>query len=264
MFRLSLVHFACALVLPATLHGQITVAGSTVHEFTAAPGSVHGGSVSLVNPTDRVQRARVYATDYLYFADGTSRFDPPGTLARSNAAWVQLAAQEVVLPPGGTAAVAYSIQVPRSDTLSGSFWSLLMVESVEGGASGGQPGRPGVGIKPTVRYGIQVVSHVEETGTRKMSLVSGALAASDSGAALDLEIANVGSRATRFDVTTEIYDAEGVARGRFQQSRGLTYPGTSLMHRVELGRLPAGTYRAVVVIDAGDGALAGAHYTLRI
>jgi len=48
-----------------------------------------------------------------------------------------------------------------------------------------------------------------------------------------------------------------------QDSRGLTYPGTSLMHRVELGKLPQGTYRAVVVIDAA-GSLTGAQYTLQL
>lgn len=255
---------AIALTLTAArLSAQISVQGSTIHEFDVPLGGVRIGTVAITNSSPTPQVARVYLVDYLFFADGTSRFDAAGSLPRSNADWIQLAARDVTVPAGATVPVSYTVRVPNADTLSGSYWSVIMVEAA------GAPGtseRGGVALTAKLRYGVQVVTTVANSGTRRLTVKSGKLVAGTDGRgpALDLEIDNTGERATKFDVTTELYDSDGVVRARVQQSRGLTYPGTSLMHRVELGKLPSGTYRAVVVIDAGGGSLTGAEYTLKL
>ena len=221
------------------------------------------GTISILNASPTPQVARVYLTDYLFFADGTSRYDRPGSVPRSNADWIQLGAQDVTIPPGATVPISYTIRVPASDSLTGSFWSIIMVEAA---GAPGPSARAGIGLSTVVRYGVQVVTHLHDSGQRKLTIRSGKLAPSADGAgvALQLEIANTGERATKFDVTTEVFDSTGTVRTRSQQSRGLTYPGTSLMHRVELGQLVRGSsYRAVVVLDAGSGNLSGAQYTLK-
>jgi hypothetical protein len=246
----------------ARLSAQVSVQGSTIHEFDAAPGATRIGSIPVTNTSPSAQLVRLYLTDYLFFADGTSRYDQPGSVPRSNAEWVQLGARELTVPPGATVPVPYTVRVPGNDSLSGSYWSLVMVEGV--GAQGASV-RAGVGLTAKIRYAVQVVTHLPNTGLRSVTVKSGKLVTVEGrGPALELEIANTGDRATKFDVTTELYDSGGTVRGRFQQSRGLTYPGTSLTHRVELGSLPPGTYKAVVVIDAGSGSLTGAEYTLKL
>jgi hypothetical protein len=216
-----------------------------------------------MNASATPQVARIYLTDYLFFADGTSRYDKAGSVPRSNAQWIQLGAQEVTVPPGATVPLSYTIRVPSVASLTGSYWSVIMVE-----ASGapGPAARAGLALSTVVRYGVQVVTHLHDSGERKLTIRSGKLApgANGVGVALQLEIANTGERATKFDVTTEVFDSTGTVRTRAQQSRGLTYPGTSLMHRVELGDLTRGSsYRAVVVLDAGSGNLSGAQYELK-
>jgi hypothetical protein len=137
---------------------------------------------------------------------------------------------------------------------------------VEGAGVPGPAARAGIGLSTVVRYGVQVVTHLHDSGQRRLTIKSGRLApgANGVGMALQLEIANTGERATKFDVTTEVFDSTGTVKARAQQARGLTYPGTSLMHRVELGQLNRGSsYRAVVVLDAGSGNLSGAQYTLK-
>jgi hypothetical protein len=246
----------------STLSAQVSVQGSTVHEFDAPPGAIRTGSIPVSNTTARPQIARIYLSDYIFFADGTSRFDPPGSLRRSNSRWIQLSAQELTIPPGATVPVSYTVRVPNVDSLTGSYWSMVMVE---GAGAPGPTTQRGVGLTATVRYGVQVVTHLPKEGTRRVAITSGKLSPdSGRGPVLDLEIQNTGERATKFEVTTELYDSEGTVRARRQQSRGLTYPGSSLRHRVELGRLPSGQYTAVVVLDAGDGNLTGAQYTLRL
>jgi hypothetical protein len=245
----------------AELFAQVSVQGNTVHEHDVAPGAIRTGLISITNASPNPQLARVYLSDYLFFADGSSRFDRAGSLPRSNAEWIQLGAQDVTLPPGATVPVSYTVRVPGNTTLTGSYWSVVMVEGM---ATPGASARGGVGLATTVRYAVQIVTHLPNSGVRRMALKSGKLGPDEGrGPVLHLEIANTGDRATKFDVTTEVYDDEGVVRARLQDSRGLTYPGTSLMHRVELGKLPQGTYRAVVVIDAA-GSLTGAQYTLQL
>jgi hypothetical protein len=253
-----------ASVLTAqTLRAQISVQGSTVHEHDAAPGAVRTGMIAITNASPNPQVARVYLTDYLFFADGSSRYDSPGSVPRSNARWIQLGAQDVTIPAGATVPVSYSVRVPADDSLTGSFWSVIMVEGV--GIPGAPSARAGIGLSAKVRYGVQVVTHLMNTGQRSMTVRSGKLGpgAEGRGPELVLEIENTGERATKFDITTEVFDAEGAVRARVQQSRGLTYPGTSLIHRIELGNLSPGTYKAVVVIDAG-GSLTGAQYSLKL
>lgn len=243
------------------LAAQVSVQGSTVHELDATPGAVRVGTIPITNTSPRPQLARIYLTDYIFFADGSSRFDPPGSLRRSSAGWIQLGAQDITIPPGATVPVQYTVRVPGNDSLAGSYWSVIMVES----AAAPTTVTGGIGLAANVRYAVQVVTHLANSGARRLTIRSGRLGPDEGrGPVLNLEVANTGERATKFAVTTELFDDQGVVRARLQQSRGLTYPGASLMHRVELGRLPAGTYRAVVVLDAGGGNLTGAQYTLRL
>jgi len=262
-FNATLVVLCLAFGGGTPISAQISVQGNTVHEHDGAPGAVRMGTIAITNVSATPQLARIYLTDYLFFADGTSRYDRPGSVARSNADWIQIGAQDVTVPAGATIPVNYTIRIPATDSLNGSYWSVIMVEGV---GAPGPTSRTGMGLSTTVRYGVQVVTHLASTGERRLTVKSGKLApgANGAGVALQLEIENTGQRATRFDITTEVFDSAGTVRSRSQQSRGLTYPGTSLMHKVELGQLTRGAaYRAVVVIDAGGGNLSGAQYTLR-
>lgn len=246
----------------ASLSAQVSVQGNTVQEHDATPGAIRTGTIAITNTSPNPQVARIYLTDYIFFADGSSRYDPPGSLHRSNADWIQLGATDVTLPPGATVPISYTVRVPRIDSLTGSYWSLVMVENSAVPVASSR----GVGISANIRYAVQVVTHLQKSGVRRLTIKSGKLGPDVEGRGPDLvlEIANTGERATRFDVTTELYDSQGTVRARMQQSRGLTYPGTSLTHRVGFGKLPSGTYRAVVVIDAGTGSLTGAQYTLKL
>lgn len=242
-------------------HAQIAVLGNSVQEHEGTPGALLSGTIAVSNASDRPQVARLYLTDYQYSADGTSRFDAPGSTTRSSASWVQLSASEVLVPAGATIPVAYTIRVPAGDSISGSYWNVIMVET-KGPAKTGASAT-GVGLSASIRYGIQVVTSIVGSDDRRLTIRSGTLAADSTGSALALVIENAGTLATRFAVTTEIYDAGGAIVGRFEQQRGLTYPGSTLAHQVKLPQLAAGKYKAVVMIDAGNGSLSGAQYTLR-
>jgi hypothetical protein len=244
---------------------QIAVVGNTVEEHVSAPGDHYTGTIIVRNLTQQVQPVRIYQTDYLFYADGTSHFDEPGSNPRSNARWVTPGIRSLLVPAMGEMTVTYTVAVPANDSLSGSYWSTIMVEGApsEGGASSG--GRPQVGVGAVMRYAVQVATHINATGSRKVTFVNPRFLTNpaDSTQSFEVEVQNAGDRAYRPALWIEVYDEQGTLRFNKRQERGLLYPGTSLKQLFELGTLPHGTYRAVVFADSGEDAVFASQYTLK-
>lgn len=250
------------LVSPAL--AQIAVVGSTVEERVAAAGESYVGTIVVRNLTQQDQPVRIYQTDYLFFADGTSHFNEPGSSPRSNATWITPTVRSLLVAPQSEMTVTYTVTVPGGDTLSGTYWSAIMVEGAPTEAGRPSGGRPQVGVGSVMRYAVQVATHIRATGSRKVAFANSRfLTNPDSSQSFELEVLNAGERAYRPALWIEVYDQEGVLRANDRQERGLLYPGTSLKQVFALGRLPAGTYRAIVFADSGEDAVFASQYTLR-
>lgn len=251
----------------ARLPAQVAVLSSTVQERAASPGETYVGTIRVLNPTDQPQAVRVYQTDYLFSADGTSNYDAPGSTPRSNARWIAPSASHLVVPAGAEVTVTYTVAVPASDSLQGTYWSAVMVEGVPQApaiAEAAPVRRGSVGVGAVVRYAVQVATHLRGgTQTVRFSALH-ADSLADSSRAIELVVANAGGRGYRPVLWVELYDETGALRVRRQQDRGLLYPGTSLKQRFDLGRLPPGMYKAVVFADTGDDAVYAAPYRLRL
>jgi hypothetical protein len=242
---------------------QIAVVGSTVEEYTASPGQRYVGTIVVRNLTQQTQPVRIYQTDYSFFADGVSTFDSAGTMARSNAKWITPAVGSLLLPPAGEMSVTYTVEVP-SGSLTGTYWSAIMVEGAPTDAERSAPGQPQVGLGAIMRYAVQVATHIRDTGTRTVAFEhSTVLAHPDSAQRFELDVVNKGERAYRPALWIEVYDDKGALRANARQERGLLYPGSSLRQVFRLGRLPPGTYRAIVFADSGEDAVFASQFTLK-
>jgi hypothetical protein len=253
-----------ALLLPALASAQIAVVGSTVEERVAAPGETYTGAIVVRNQTRQPQPVRIYQTDYLFYADGTSHFDDPGTTPHSNAKWINPTMRSLVVPPGSEMTVSYSVNVPRDTSLVGTYWSMVMVEGAptEGGRS--STGRPQVGVGAVMRYAVQVATHIRTSGSRKVNFANSKfLTGADGSQSFELDVQNAGERAYRPALWIEVYDEQGALRANARQERGLLYPGSSLKQVFALGKLPRGTYRAVVFADSGEDAVFASQFTLK-
>ena len=243
---------------------QIAVVTSTVEERSAAPGETYVGTILVRNLTRQDQPVRIYQTDYLFYADGTSHFVGAATTPRSNAKWITPAVRSLRVPPSSEMTVTYTVKVPANDSLAGSYWSMVMVEGAPSEAGRPSGGRPQVGVGAQVRYAVQVATHIGTTGSRKVSFAkSRFLTNPDSTQAFELEVQNVGERAYRPALWIEVYDEQGVLKANVRQERGLLYPGTSLKQTFALGRLQHGSYRAIVFADSGEDAVFASQFTLK-
>jgi len=274
----SFVRFGVFLVATLVLAGlpytsasaQITVRGRLAHDTPAMPGQEITGSILVDNETMDIQQARVYQTDYLFFADGTNAYNEPGTSARSNARWVSWSPQAVTVPPNGSVTISYRIAVP-ADADPGSYWSMLMVEAIdpesaESTLGDEPPADREVGFRQVTRYGVQVAVHVSETEALKEVAFEGVhLVATEDGRTLfQADIVNTGAAMIRPDVYMRVFDQEGKEYGPFNGVQFRLYPGTSVRQRIALEGIPPGTYQAILVVDGGDDAVFGGQYELTI
>ncbi|MGH7680113.1 MAG: hypothetical protein ACRENU_16710 [Gemmatimonadaceae bacterium] len=254
-----------SMILPGRVLAQIAVVGSTVEERVSAPGETYLGTIVVRNPTSQDQPVRIYQSDYLFYADGTSHFLDPGTTKHSNAKWITPTVRSLLVPPMSEMTVSYTVRIPAMDSLVGTYWSTIMVEGAPSEAGRSSGGRPQVGLGVVVRYAVQIATHIQATGSRKVAF-AGAKFLTDSASgqhSLELEVQNAGERAYRPAIWIEVYDEQGALKANARQERGLLYPGTSLKQVFQLGKLPSGTYRAVVFADSGEDSVFASQFTLK-
>jgi hypothetical protein len=264
----AVVGLACAIVLlTGACRAGIAVDG-LVHERLAQPGETYRGAVTVRNAGNEPVRARLYQTDYLFFSDGSNTYGSPGSVERSNAGWVTLSSNYVEVPPNGSAPVEYVAVVPADGTLLGSYWSLVMVEELVAADPEDSPENAGAGemraaVGQIVRYGIHIVTHIGETGSREVMFTDKALVVTDDGArVLHVDVENVGERSLRPYLWVELHDSAGGRVDRFESDRRRLYPGTSVRYAVDLTGARSGSYQALVVVDNGDEHVFGAQYGL--
>lgn len=246
----------------APLSAQIAVLGNTVKETVAVPGETYMGTLVIRNLTTNNQITQVYQTDYLFDANGTSKFERAGTVARSNAAWIVPSANSFVLPPSGEMTLTYVVKVPARENLRGTYWSVIMIE----GSTNGIPVKRNigqVGLSSVMRYAVQVATHIESSGAQVVGFSAPQFSVEADGTRqIDVDVSNTGERAFHPMMWAEVYDAGGTQKARVEQQRGLLYPGTSMRQHFALGKLPAGKYKVVVFADVGADKVSASQYEL--
>lgn len=255
----------------ASAGAQIAIVGELSNDHQASPGDSYEGSFTLRNEGTQPTEAKIYQTDYSFSCDGKTEYGEPGRMARSNARWIEFRPDRPVVPPRGSVVVQYAVKVPHNlggDSLKGCYWSMLMVEEVASGSPESSlpaANQKGMGLQQTIRYGIQIATHITGTGTPSVQFSDPALTQIDSaGKALRFSVSNSGETWMRPDIYLEIFDASGKSRGRIGGTRYRLYPGTCVQQEIRIPSLPPGDYTALVVVDAGGDQAFGAQYTIKL
>lgn len=267
--------FVVTTLLLCSVHvtiAQVSVIGELSHDREAQAGEKYDGVIVVKNDTNEPQEAKIYQTDYLFYFNGTNDYGDPGTTPRSNAKWITFSPSYLTIPPQSTVTINYSVNVPQmlgDKNLVGTYWSMLMVEGIaKGSAESSLPADPKktqMGIRQTIRYGIQIATHIAQTGTKKVDFLDAKLVTKEDGKKyLQVDVENVGEIGIRPEVYVELFDQTGASKGKFPGVRYRIYPGTSVRQMIELMKIESGTYKAVVVVDAGGDDVFGAEYTLTI
>jgi hypothetical protein len=253
MFVLSLITAFAA--------DPITVIGGLSQELPARPGVSEQGELGVRNNTDRPMDVMVYQRDYTFQSDGNSRYDDPGTVKGSNAAWIQLGVEQLRLPPNEVVAVPWTMDVP-ADAAEGTHWSVVMIEPMGERFAPQTRGRA-IGVNTVYRSAVQLVTHIGD-GTPEVTFTGKQLENGGDGVHFAVDIANAGPTWFVPELTVELTDAEGQLITTRSAGRRRLFPGTSTRFWTSLGPLDPGTYEALVVADGGDDSVFGARVPVTI
>lgn len=266
IFRLKIIALALLFVLTSSYKAKarISVVGDMVHEKIVAAGESYHGAILLQNDGDDPVRVKIYRTDYLFHADGQYLYPQAGHFPRSNAKWISPRSSRLTIPAHGKNTVYYSVQVPDTDTLSGSYWSMIMIQEIPPVSGETKASKKKATVKSVFRYGVQIVTHIGDTGVRQLTFLSATLLNKNKKRILQVDIENTGERALRPTVLANLYDANGRHIGNFGGAQYRTYPGTSARFKIDLSKIKPGAYKAFIIADCGDNGLFEKEYPLKI
>jgi hypothetical protein len=251
-----------SVLLAVKTYAGIMIVGNMTHEKICQSGEVYKGEIIIRNTGDKEEEVRIYQTDYRFFCDGSSEYGEPNSLERSNASWIEFSPQRFRLPAHEQRIIQYRVEVPRRQLKEGTYWSILMVESVP--ELNPDVIEEGVGITTVMRYGIQMISHLGESGLRQVKFVNTRLLSEDNTRILEVDIENTGERMLRPSVWVEFFHESGKSAGTYEGFAYRVYPGTSVRHRIELAGIEEGDYKALVVADCGDDDIFGINYSIQV
>lgn len=261
LFLLASLHLAAA-----SAFGGIAVIGSLARHHTTKPGDAFEGIILVKNTADTPLELGISQTDYRFTADGSNHYDKAGTHPRSNAPWLSVNPARAVVPAQGTISVYYRGKVPSSPALAGTYWSMLMIEPVATPAPelDHQKDKITVGLQTVMRYAIQVVTEIGETGKEQLAIIDKAILTQDGSHSLQMDVANTGERIQIPMLWVDLFNASGVSIGRFEGGKRRIYPDCSSRYAVSLAGVPAGKYTALVVMDGGGDYVTGAQYSFEL
>lgn len=245
-----------------SVSAQLAVEGELTRVFVVELGQTYRAEITVSNTGDAPTGLDVYQRDYLFFADGRNLYEEAGSVDRSNASWISVYRPvSVSLDPGQSIPVSFVVTIPEDPTLVGTYWSLIMVEPKPPPEV---PSNGGIKLRQVIRYAIQIVTHVGDTGEMSVRVVNANLVSIEMGAVLRIDLENIGERWVRPETWADVYDDQGAHVGRFESTRQRIYPGCSVRYSIEMPGMSSGEYQALVVFDNGDDHVWGAQYTLEL
>jgi len=144
---------------------------------------------------------------------------------------------------------------------------MLMIEGIPKGSpesSGARDKKAEMGIMQMIRYGIQIASHIRNTGKPMVAFKDEKLVVDEKGRRIfQVTIENTGDLGFRPEVYMELFNDRGVSQGKFPGIRYRMYPGTSVRESIDVSTVPKGKYKALVVVDAGGEEILAAQYDLQ-
>lgn len=254
------------LLLTGAASGNISVLGGLAHERTADRGDAYDGIILVRNDSQNPCDIRVYQTDYAFQADGKTFYVDPGTSPRSNADWVSVSPQWLTIPGMSTVSIRYRVEVPPDDELHGTYWSMVMIEPTDATSQviSEEAGKRQVGLVTCVRYGVQIVTDIGDTGTTEIRFCDTRLVAKAGRRLLEVDIENTGDTWLSPLFSLDLYDEQGAHAIHIDGERQRIYPGCSVRHQLDLTGVPGGQYKALAIVDNRDEHVFGAQYDLWI
>lgn len=240
-------HIFILTLLFAKIYALSVTSGLT-QEYTATPGERIEGSISLSNSNNGPARVRTNHNDYLFNHEGRNSFPEAGSQERSNAKWITWhSPQTFDIGPKSVSKLKFTVDIPKDPKLCGTYWSILFVE--EEGITPTAPKDRHVAVTTKVRYGVQVITHIDESGEADLKIISQEITEKEGEKLLKIGVENVGTRSTRPEGALTLFDKKGTKLKQITGNRANIFPGCSHSFYFDLEEVQKGEYQSLIVFE---------------
>lgn len=237
---------------PAWASGSVV--GALSRDYDLAPGATATGTIEVAADADGWS-IRVFQADFRTTATGRE-FPDAGTLPRSNAAWIRLPTGALDVAPDSVGTIPFSITLPENDTLAGTYWSVVMIETAPAAAELGRPG-----IRIVNRVAVRITTSVLGTGETRIEFGTDRVSARADDRTFETELTNVGDRMSATSVRLSLTGEDGTVVEAMADAAPL-YPGCAATWRVPLPNLRPGFYSGLLVAEPESGVAYGKRVAL--
>lgn len=259
----SITPILVVFLLLAALQGQasVVVTNGLTHRHDLQNTTAETGYVVLKNVGKQAERVLVYFRDLKVSCSGSHSYVDAGSTNRSNANWIKVGFEEKTLQPGEETAVRYEISAP-SDSLKGSYWSLMMVE-IKKPIDTTQLDY-GVRVSSNVRYAIQIITDFGTQTPTNVEFATISMVEDEGSNTINVTLQNQCDKVLLPLVKIKVYNESGELVLEKQADTKKLYPAQCKSYMVPIKELARGAYKGVLVADCGESDLFGMTLNLEV
>jgi len=206
------------------------------------PGSKKQIQLTLINDRDQEEQVDLKLTNYSSTSAGEHFFDDPQdessrSYPRSCLNWIQLSQNRINLDPGETRTFFYEIEVPKNQTLNGSYWCVLLIEPAEINSTQ-DDAKGGLHLTVKIRYAHHIVVNLGNADP-KLKIIKKEIKEINGNRYLCLHTLNEGALFFNPSLTLKLYNKEGLLENTLQSQSERLYPGNSQCYYLNLENVSA-------------------------
>jgi hypothetical protein len=256
--------FLFLLFISIQAFSGVVILNGLTHVHSGEAGSQITGKIKIRNDSQKENRIILYKQDLILNCDNifTFEYKDISTNPKSMGNWLKVNVDEKILSPHEEYDLVYSIDIPKTVTQKGSYWTVLMVE-------GADPIREqenqSLQVGSKIRYAVQLITELGSFESPKLQFenVEYKKVANSTTNLLEVKLRNIGQYSAQTKVLLEIYDSKGAKLKVFQGSIRRIYPNLCNVFELEIKDLPKGTYDGVIIADNSKD-LFGSNVTIKI
>ena len=250
------------LIIVNTLFGGVAVLNGLSHEFNVTPGNTYQGKIELQNAADIAQVVTLYQSDMTTMHTGETFYTDSITNDRSNINWISISTLGITLESEEKGGIDFQITVPNSSMLSGTYWSIIMIEPRD--PIHVQEDKSGYSIQSKIRYAIQIVCNIGETGTTDLKFLNISQEKYKDRHYLEVAIENSGQILIKPTLSLELFDEQGNSLPILKAEKQRIFPNSSKKYIIEIDEIKPGVYQGILIADCNTDDLFGVNITLNL
>lgn len=245
----------CSLLLAllffhVNLFATVVITNGLTHRH-AISGAVDKieGKVIVRNDGLKESRVTIYKQDIIPDCTTGLNYTDISNHERSLGKWITTNVDEKLLSPQEEYSFYYTIEVPKGTDLTGTYWSILMVEVADPIK---EEQENGFTVESKVRYGVQVIADMGTYQSPKLTFENIEFTKDETNEkVIRVKLRNNGIFFSATKLNIELIDKNGnKTRTSIAEKRKL-YPGYCNDFEVTIRDLPKGVFEGILIADNG-------------